>query len=74
MPIIIKCTSKAEANSALDLHKIFKKNNHTQADQQPEVFAKALAESLQISDLFATTGPFYAIYNGKSERVIIVRN
>ncbi|KAJ7210622.1 hypothetical protein C8J57DRAFT_1257187 [Mycena rebaudengoi] len=74
MPIIIKCTSKAEANSALDLHKIFKKNNHTQADQQPEVFAKALAESLQISDLFATTGSFYAIYNGKSERVIIVRN
>ncbi|KAJ7256721.1 hypothetical protein C8J57DRAFT_1235585 [Mycena rebaudengoi] len=51
MPIIIKCTSRAEANAALDLHKIFKQNNHTQADHEPEVFARALADSLQISDL-----------------------
>ncbi|KAJ7235934.1 hypothetical protein C8J57DRAFT_1248037 [Mycena rebaudengoi] len=47
MPILIKCTSKAGANAALDLHKIFKKNNHLQADHQPEVFARALVESLQ---------------------------
>ncbi|KAJ7192143.1 hypothetical protein C8J57DRAFT_1548074 [Mycena rebaudengoi] len=74
LPIVIKCTSKAEANAALDLHKVFQYHKHSQADQQPETFAKAIAASVQVTDLFATTGPFYAVYNGKTESAIYVRN
>ncbi|KAJ7226583.1 hypothetical protein C8J57DRAFT_1252517 [Mycena rebaudengoi] len=53
-----KGTSRAEANAALDLHKDFQYHKHTQADQQPETFAKPI-------------GPFYAVYNGKTESVIM---
>ncbi|KAJ7199090.1 hypothetical protein C8J57DRAFT_1262047 [Mycena rebaudengoi] len=73
LPIAIKCTSRAEANSALDLHKIFKHYNSTQAEENPELFAKAIAGSTQISDSFATSGPFYAVYDGKTESAIYVR-
>ncbi|KAJ7231187.1 hypothetical protein C8J57DRAFT_1251277 [Mycena rebaudengoi] len=53
-----KGTSRAEANAALDLHKDFQYHKHTQADQQPETFAKPI-------------GPFYTVYNGKTESVIM---
>ncbi|KAJ7280454.1 hypothetical protein C8J57DRAFT_1220922 [Mycena rebaudengoi] len=51
-----KGTSRAEANAALDLHKDFQYHKHTQADQQPETFAKPIGASAQVTDLFTTTG------------------
>ncbi|KAJ7082615.1 hypothetical protein C8R43DRAFT_1169716 [Mycena crocata] len=74
MPIIIKCTSVPEANAAAGLQKVFNKLDCQNAEGNPEAFAVALAQSNQISDLFATQGPFYAVYNGKSERAIYVRD
>ncbi|KAJ7220401.1 hypothetical protein C8J57DRAFT_1254233 [Mycena rebaudengoi] len=69
-----KDTSRAEANTVLDLHKVFQYHKHTWADQQPETFAKPIGASAQVTDPFATTGPFYAVYNGKTESVIYVQN
>ncbi|KAJ6453272.1 hypothetical protein DFH09DRAFT_1117382 [Mycena vulgaris] len=74
MPIIIKCCSTAEANAAFGLQPVFKRLNYEKADEDPEAFARALAGSTQIPDLFATQGPFYAVYHGKTERAIYVRN
>ncbi|KAJ7074938.1 hypothetical protein B0H15DRAFT_806525 [Mycena belliarum] len=74
MPIVVKCNSLVEANAALGLQAIFKRLGCEKADQQPEVFARAVASSTQIPDLFATQGPFYAVYNGKTQRAIFVRN
>ncbi|KAJ7076805.1 hypothetical protein C8R43DRAFT_966011 [Mycena crocata] len=74
MPIIIKCTSAAEANAALGLQPIFKQLNCDKVDENPEAFARAVAGSSQITDLFATNGPFYAVYDGLTERAIYVRN
>ncbi|KAJ6517028.1 hypothetical protein DFH09DRAFT_1099209 [Mycena vulgaris] len=74
MPIVIKCTSGAEANTALGLQPVFKKLGCETADEHPREFASALMASNQISDIFATTGSFYAVYKGKTERAIYVRN
>jgi hypothetical protein len=74
MPIIIKSTNEAEAKAALDLHALFKRLNLSNVEEQPETFAQAIAQSAQISDIFATQGPFYAVYNGKTQRAIYVRN
>ncbi|KAJ7285548.1 hypothetical protein C8J57DRAFT_1215958 [Mycena rebaudengoi] len=69
-----KGTNTTEVNAALDLHKVFQYHKHSQADQQPETFAKLIGASVQVADLFATTGPFYVVYNGKTESAIYVRN
>jgi hypothetical protein len=75
MPIVIKCNSTAEANAAYGLQAVFKRLKCDMADEAPEAFSKALFATAQtISDLFATQGPFYAVYNGKSQRAIYVRN
>ncbi|KAJ7627894.1 hypothetical protein B0H17DRAFT_1150811 [Mycena rosella] len=73
MPIVIKCTSEPEAKAALGLQPLFKKLGSETANERPEDFATALAESSQISDIFATQGPFYAVYLGKTQRAIYVR-
>ncbi|KAJ7261220.1 hypothetical protein C8J57DRAFT_1232765 [Mycena rebaudengoi] len=69
-----KGTNTTEVNAALDLHKVFQYHKHSQADQQPETFAKLIGASVQVADLFATTGPFYVVYNGKTESAIYVQN
>lgn len=74
MPIVVKCNSVAEANAAFGLQNVFKRLNHETADENPQRFAQALAGSNQISDLFATPGPFYAVWGGKTEQAIYVRN
>ncbi|KAJ6450340.1 hypothetical protein C8R47DRAFT_1230301 [Mycena vitilis] len=74
MPIVIKSTNSAEAQAALGLDPILKRLHVDTVDQQPETVAVAIAHSDQISDVFAPRGPFYAVYNGKTERAIYVRN
>ncbi|KAJ6521410.1 hypothetical protein B0H19DRAFT_1068725 [Mycena capillaripes] len=74
MPIVIKSTNAAEATAALDLHKIFQRLDVDKVEEQPDAFARAIAGSGQISDIYATSGPFYAVYRGKTERAIYVRN
>ncbi|KAJ7041255.1 hypothetical protein C8F04DRAFT_1177438 [Mycena alexandri] len=73
MPIIIKSTTAAEANTALGLQAIFKRLGLDKVEADPEAFAQSLAASNQISDVFATAGPFYAVYRGKTQRAIYVR-
>ncbi|KAJ7444119.1 hypothetical protein B0H11DRAFT_1931281 [Mycena galericulata] len=74
LPIIIKCTSHPEANAAFGLQNLFKRFGHDKAEQQPEDFAREISASRQILDLFAASGPFYAVYKGKGSRAIYVKN
>ena len=70
MPIVIKCTTAEEANDALILHTVL---NQLQcnAETDQEMFAKALAAaSDRIAQLFTASGPFYAVYHGKTQKAI----
>ncbi|KAJ7016999.1 hypothetical protein C8F04DRAFT_1339618 [Mycena alexandri] len=73
MPIIIKSTTTAEANAALGLQPILKNLGLDSVEADPDAFAQSLATSNQISDVFTTAGPFYAVYRGKTQRAIYVR-
>ncbi|KAJ7031790.1 hypothetical protein C8F04DRAFT_1262650 [Mycena alexandri] len=73
MPIVIKCTTNAEANTAYGLHAVFKNLECETANNRPEAFAKSIAMSSEIPDLFATAGPFYAVYKGR-QRAIYVKS
>jgi hypothetical protein len=73
VPIVVKCTSRAEANAALRLDPLLKGLGGDNIEDR-EKFAQAIAESpTVIADTFACPGPFYAIYNGKTGRAIFVR-
>ncbi|KAJ7150560.1 hypothetical protein C8R43DRAFT_1128033 [Mycena crocata] len=74
MPIVIKCTSTAEANAAMGLQPLFRRFNCHKVDEEPEVFAKALLRARDIPDLFAAQGPFYAVWRGKTQRAIYVKD
>lgn len=74
LPIVIKCTSTAEANAAFGLDRLLYRLGYDKAEKDPQTFAKEITASTQISDIFATAGPFYAVYQGKTQRAIYVRN
>ncbi|KAJ7615116.1 hypothetical protein DFH06DRAFT_1146169 [Mycena polygramma] len=71
LPIVIKCTSRAEANAACRLDAEFKRLKCESAENQPEIFAKAIAESHRIAELFAVRGPFYAVYWGRERGIYV---
>ncbi|KAJ7728392.1 hypothetical protein B0H16DRAFT_1470563, partial [Mycena metata] len=64
----------AEANAAFGLDRLLYRLGYDKAEKDPQTFAKEIAASTQISDIFATAGPFYAVYQGKTQRAIYVRN
>ncbi|KAJ7690404.1 hypothetical protein B0H17DRAFT_1134423 [Mycena rosella] len=74
MPIIIKCTSEEEGKHMLNLQQVFEGLNHHEVDSKPEIFAKAIMDSTEINELVTMKGPFYAVYRGKTQRAVYVRN
>jgi hypothetical protein len=72
MPIVIKCRSVEEARTALGIQQIFVHLKHYDVETSPETFAKALSASNQITEQFTASGPFYAVYRGKTHRAIYV--
>ncbi|KAJ7698916.1 hypothetical protein B0H17DRAFT_1129470 [Mycena rosella] len=74
MPIIIKCTGEEEGKHMLNLQQVFEGLNHHEVDSKPEIFAKAIMDSTEINKLLTMKGPFYAVYRGKTQRAIYVRN
>ncbi|KAJ7031786.1 hypothetical protein C8F04DRAFT_1262644 [Mycena alexandri] len=70
LPIIIKCTTSAEATAACDIHNVLKRNT-ADAQDQSEAFAKSVAASRQIPELFTTSGPFYAVCKGRKRGIYV---
>ncbi|KAJ7128191.1 hypothetical protein C8R43DRAFT_957675 [Mycena crocata] len=58
MPIVIKCTSTAEANAAMGLQPLFRRFNCHKVDEEPEVFAKALLRQEIFPTCLRHKGPF----------------
>ncbi|KAK7008491.1 hypothetical protein R3P38DRAFT_2791399 [Favolaschia claudopus] len=73
VPIVIKCKDAQEAQTAFQLHSILVQLGLNTADSGPELVAQNISQSEQISKVFPAGGPFYAVYNGKTERAIYVR-
>ncbi|KAJ7442206.1 hypothetical protein B0H11DRAFT_1929717 [Mycena galericulata] len=70
LPIVIKCNTHGEAKKAAGLHAVLEHLRSETAQDNPQDFAKAIANSNQILPLFPSGGPFYAVDSGKNERAI----
>ncbi|KAJ7500688.1 hypothetical protein B0H11DRAFT_1908568 [Mycena galericulata] len=70
LPIVIKCNTHGEAKKAAGLHAVLEHLRSETAQDNPQDFAKAIANSNHILPLFPSGGPFYAVYSGKNERAI----
>ncbi|KAJ7447385.1 hypothetical protein B0H11DRAFT_1929744 [Mycena galericulata] len=73
LPIVIKCKTHQEAKTAAGLHAVFEQLGSETAQDNPQDFAKAIANSNHISPLFPSGAPFYAVYVGKNERAIYLK-
>jgi hypothetical protein len=76
MPIVIKCTNEEEAKTAFNLQQVFVGGtlDYRQAESAPELFAQAIIHSTQITNVFNIAGPFHAVYRGRTEKAIYVRD